>query len=106
MNRKEEAEINALLANLWERNQPLLHERLDALDLIAAEAAAGQMTETSRKNGLDIAHKLSGSLGMFGYDRGTEIAREIEQILTSPTPETMANLSVLATDLRQLLTKK
>lgn len=34
-----------------------------------------------RRGAMDTAHKLAGSLGMFGYPRGTELAREIEQML-------------------------
>lgn len=106
MTNKEEAEINALLATLWERNLPTLHERLDTLEGAAAAAAAGGLNETVRETGLDIAHKLAGTLGMFGRYRGTEIAREIEQILTSPTPETLKGLPALAMGLRKVLTEK
>lgn len=105
MTEKEEAEINALLAGLWERNLPTLYERLNTLDRAAAAAVSGNLSESSRAEALDIAHKLSGSLGMFGYHQGTEIARQIEQILISPTPTTLGSLTTLVTDLRQCLIK-
>ncbi len=106
MTKKEEAEIQALLTSLWERNLPLLHQRLDILDRTASAAMSGRLTEADRKATLDIAHKLSGSLGMFGYQQGTEIARRIEQILSSPTPATLGRLTALSTDLRRILTNK
>ena len=106
MTKKEEVEIDALLTTLWERNLPLLHQRLELLDRTASAALSGMLAEEDRKAALDIAHKLSGSLGMFGYHQGTEIARQIEQILSSPTQATLGRLTTLSTDLRQMLIRK
>jgi HPt (histidine-containing phosphotransfer) domain-containing protein len=103
MNKKEEAKIEALLSELWERNLPTLHERLNVLDRAASEAASGSLTEASRTEALDIAHKLSGSLGLFGRHQGTEIVRKIEQILNSPVPSALVRLTPLATELRRVL---
>ena len=99
----DEAKIGALLASLWERNLSTLHERLDILDRAALESASGNLSEASRREALAVAHKLSGSLGMFGYQRGTEIARQMEQILNNPTPDESNRLTSLAADLRQTL---
>ncbi len=106
MIKKDEAKIDALLTSLWERNLPVLHERLDILDRAAAAAASGDLSEADREEALDIAHKLSGSLGMFGYHQSTEIAQQIEQSLKSPTPAASGNLTTLATTLRQILIDK
>jgi HPt (histidine-containing phosphotransfer) domain-containing protein len=100
---KKKANIDALLATIWERNLPTLYERLDKLDRIAEEAASGKLTEMKCEEAFNIAHKLAGTLGMFGYHQGTEIARQIEQILDSPTPETSARLTTLITDLRKVI---
>ena len=40
---------------------------------------------------------------MYGYQQGTEVASKMERILKSPTPETLATLRTLATDLRKSL---
>jgi HPt (histidine-containing phosphotransfer) domain-containing protein len=98
-----DAEIDNLLAELWQKNLPTLRERLDLLDRTASVAASGKLAETSRTEALSIAHKLSGSLGMFGYQQGTQIAASIERILKSPTPETLSTLRPLAADLRKSL---
>jgi HPt (histidine-containing phosphotransfer) domain-containing protein len=113
MKKDEEAKIDALLTVLWERNLPTLRERLDTLDRAAAAAASGHLTEASRAEALGIAHKLSGSLGMFGYHRGTEIARQIEALLAPPAPNTPspdtlapdapARLGALVTELHDTL---
>lgn len=103
---KEETKIDALLTSLWDRNLPLLRERLDTLDRAAAEAASGHIPEALRSEALDIAHKLSGSLGMFGSHRGTEIAREMEAILKAAAPNDLPRLATLAADLRNTLFPK
>jgi HPt (histidine-containing phosphotransfer) domain-containing protein len=99
---RRDAKIDDLLSTLWQRNLPTLYERLDLLDRAASVAASGKLPESLRVEALDIAHKLSGSLGMFGYSKGTEIARRIEQILTHPIPATLGQLAMLAKNLRQV----
>jgi HPt (histidine-containing phosphotransfer) domain-containing protein len=100
---KDEGKIEALLADLWQSQLPLLQERLDLIDRTAAEASTGTLSEPSRTEALSIAHKLSGSLGMFGHHQGTDTARAMEQILKEPTPETLGRLNSLATRLREIL---
>jgi HPt (histidine-containing phosphotransfer) domain-containing protein len=95
--------IESILADLWRKNLPVLKDRLDLLDRTASAAAAGNLTEAARMGALSIAHKLSGSLGMFGYTEGTEIARQIEHLLKQPNSENLNRLTELATDLRKTL---
>ena len=95
--------IDTLLADLWRKNLPTLRERLDLLDLIAASASSGTIPPDSRDEAISIAHKLSGSLGMFGYQQGTEIAAKIERILKAALPEDLATLPDLTADLRRSL---
>lgn len=102
MTANDENKIDALLANLWERGLPVLQERLDILDRAARAASLGELTEASRLEAAGLAHKLSGTLGMFGYDRGTEIAREIEQLLATP-PAASGRLATLVSELRETL---
>jgi HPt (histidine-containing phosphotransfer) domain-containing protein len=101
MSKDDDGPIETLLADLWQRQLPLLHERLDLLDRTAAEASTGALSEETRAEAFAVAHKLSGSLGMFGYHQGTETARAMEQILRVPTPETLFTLASLAVELRK-----
>ncbi len=89
----------ALLAKLWVKIQPLVEQRLETLDQAAAAAAAGNLSEDLRKQAAGDAHKFAGSLGMYGYDEGTRIARDLEVLLggANPSPE---RLSVLIAELR------
>jgi HPt (histidine-containing phosphotransfer) domain-containing protein len=99
----DDGQIDTLLADLWQRQLPLLEARLTLLDRTAAEASSGVLLEESRVEAFSVAHKLSGSLGMFGYHRGTEVARAMEHILKAPTPETLRSLGSLAKSLREAL---
>ncbi len=103
MKKADEAKINHVLAELWRKNLPTLRERLELLDQTAKIAVAGKLSETSRLEALNIAHKLAGSLGMFGYQEGTEVARKMELIFKTPTPKSLASLPALANDLRDSL---
>ena len=70
-------------------------ERLTVLDR-AAEAAENGGLETSLcQQALGEAHKLAGSLGVFGFPRGTEIARQLECELERSTvmPEQVRELT-------------
>ena len=98
-----DTKIDNVLAQLWKKNLPTVHERLDLLDKFGAAAASGKLNEPTRLEALSIAHKLSGSLGMYGYQQGTEVASKMERILKSPTPETLITLRALAADLRKSL---
>ncbi len=75
-----------LLASLWEHNLPLLHERFAQLEQAVVAARAGTLAPLHREEAADTAHKLAGSLGMFGYPEGTEFARRIEQRLEGAGP--------------------
>jgi HPt (histidine-containing phosphotransfer) domain-containing protein len=97
------AEIDDLLLRLWQKNLPTIRQRLDLLDHFGSVAASGSLEEPTRIEALNIAHKLAGSLGMYGYQQGTEVASKMERILKSPTPETLGTLRALAADLRKSL---
>ncbi|MCU1323563.1 MAG: Hpt domain protein [Acidobacteriaceae bacterium] len=83
MNSEAAAETAALIANLWQRQLPTLHERLDTLDRIAASSAHGSISAEDRQEGIAISHKFAGSLGMYGYARGSQVASEMETFLRS-----------------------
>ncbi len=90
----------SLLAALWMRNRPLVEERLALLDRAAAQAAAGTLSAELREEATHTAHKLAGSLGMYGYGEGTRIAREIEVLLGDAAPDA-TRLGALVAELRQ-----
>ena len=98
-----DGQIDDIIAQLWQKNLPAIRERLDLLDQFGSAAVSGTLEEHTRIEALNIAHKLAGSLGMYGYQQGTEVASKMERILKSPTPETLVTLRALAADLRKSL---
>lgn len=102
-NPNADAEINALLADLWQRHLPSTRERLAVLDRAAMAVSANNFDEPTRAEAQAIAHKLSGNLGMFGYQQAGAIAGEIEHILKAPAPNTFSLLVPLVEQLRRTL---
>jgi HPt (histidine-containing phosphotransfer) domain-containing protein len=80
------AETDALIAELWQRHLPTIRERLEILERISGSAAIGPLSKGDRDEGISISHKFAGSLGMYGYRQGTEIASQMEQLFRSGSP--------------------
>jgi len=77
-----------LIAHLWERNRPLVEERLTLLESAARAATRGTLSEGLRREAAEVAHKLAGSLGMYGFPEGTAVAGELElRLETTPAAE-------------------
>ena len=98
MEETEQSATEKMIAVLWQRNRPQILERLALLD----RAAIAPLTPQLRQESVDTAHKLAGTLGMFGFHEGTRLAREIELQLETAAPD-QAHLIALAAELRQVL---
>jgi HPt (histidine-containing phosphotransfer) domain-containing protein len=96
MTKPMDTEMARFIHALWERNQDQIQNRLQLLDSAAAANRDGDMGEELRSEAREIAHKLAGSLGMFGFPMGSEIARRLELLFESrdPDPELLAELTV------------
>lgn len=92
-----------LLATLWSRNLPIVRERLDLLDRAAETARDATLTSPLRRDAAMTAHKLAGSLGMFGYSEGTHIARKLEVLFDDIAPPDPQHIADLASQLRSSL---
>jgi HPt (histidine-containing phosphotransfer) domain-containing protein len=92
----------ALLAKLWVKIQPIVQERFATLDKAAVAAGAGSLPEKLRTEAASTAHKLAGSLGMYGYNEGTRVARELELLLEGAKPDAV-RLRALVAELRKVV---
>ena len=98
----------AAIAAIWQRQVPQTRHRIQVL-----RKAADMLSETRtiepdlRAEALDIAHKLAGSLGMFGYGDATDHARGVERELEHtglPQPERLdQHVSALEASLHDAL---
>ena len=89
-----------LLSRIWQQSLPMMRERFRCLERAALEAREGTLTVEARVHAADLAHKFAGALGMFGFPQGTEISRELEQLLDSPTPIDVGRFQELTERLR------
>ena len=92
-----------ILATVWQRNLPLVRQRVRALRDIDENLQAGALTAGDRIEASEIAHKLAGSLGMFGFPKGSEISRNLEILLDSEAPLSPGIVHELTTQLEQVL---
>jgi HPt (histidine-containing phosphotransfer) domain-containing protein len=70
--------ISNILDTMWAKFLPDIRERVNVLELAVAAASAGKLDSALRASAQSAAHKLAGTLGTFGLQRGTELARELE----------------------------
>jgi HPt (histidine-containing phosphotransfer) domain-containing protein len=73
--------LQGRLAELWNQVRPLMLNRLAVLDQASATALEGSLPNALRLQAKKEAHKLAGSLGIFGLAAGSRMARELEQRL-------------------------
>jgi HPt (histidine-containing phosphotransfer) domain-containing protein len=96
--------IENALAEVWQRSGPLLEERLAAIELAIVELSGRWAEPTLVEAGRDQAHMLAGVLGTFGLDRGTALARDLEEHLGRPQPGGEAGrLADVAAELRAVV---
>ena len=94
--------IAAMLAKLWQRNQPQILDRLALLDQVALAAASNTLVPEQKAEAMSVAHKLAGTLGTFGFPQATDLARALEQHLEQPHPGAPALIDLM-TQLRTSL---
>ncbi|WP_088889020.1 response regulator [Leptolyngbya ohadii] len=97
-----ENQARAAAVALWEQfKQPIL-ERIAYLDRAVAALEAGHLPTDLQEDATQAAHKLAGSLAMFGFSAGTQLGRDLEQLLSSSSP-TAAAIKPLVEELHQVL---
>ncbi len=79
-----EQRFNEAIAGLWRQHRGAIAARFNLLQQAAIALEADQLTDGMAQAAAQAAHKLAGVLGMFGRDEGTEVARELETLLSAP----------------------
>lgn len=94
--------INAI----WGKFKGKILSRVQTIDQAASALIAGNLSDEMLQEAVRESHKLAGSLGTFGFYQGSNIAREIEQLLQQKAPwgeEQLPRLRSLVVALRQEL---
>ena len=71
-------EARAAAIALWDHFKPPILERMTSLDRAIATLETGTLSKAQRQAAASDAHKLAGSLGMFGFPEGSRLGQEIE----------------------------
>lgn len=94
-------QFNQAMSKLWHQYEGLMQQRMAVLQEAAA-ALTGELPQELRKSAEKEAHKLAGVLGMFELETGTQIAREIEQILGKNAKLSAAQKTQLRSQIQEL----
>ncbi|MEM8639103.1 MAG: response regulator [Cyanobacteria bacterium P01_G01_bin.54] len=98
------AATQAAVARLWQQFREPILARLATLEAAIAALSRNQLTEKLRADAETQAHKLVGSLGMYGLSAGSEAARQLEQwFAVDVNPAEQKTLVALLQQLRATL---
>jgi HPt (histidine-containing phosphotransfer) domain-containing protein len=98
-------EVRAALKRVWLDSRPAVLERLATLERFSGNLRSGVLGQTGCEAALAAAHKLSGTLGMFGFGEASACAAEIESMLAGDSTPEGSRLAELVTRLTGLLEK-
>ena len=101
---ESDRDVIAGVARIWEERKESVVGRIAALDAAASALAEGRLEDEQRRHAEGEAHKLAGSTGMFGFPLASDMAQEIEAMLSKPLPSSESTrLATLAAALRSEL---
>ncbi|PSB27183.1 response regulator [Stenomitos frigidus] len=78
-------EARAAAIALWDQFKPPMLERMKSLDQAIVAWSTGDLSDQLRQTAIGDAHKLAGSLGMFGFPEGSRLGQAIEHWLETAT---------------------
>lgn len=95
-----DARARALRA-VWNLHRASILDKVSLIERAVAVLSTAELDEQLRGEAQRSAHMLSGSLGMFGFTRASEAARELELELVQAAQERVPTLSTLVAILRR-----
>jgi DNA-binding response OmpR family regulator len=72
------------IAHLWEELQDKVKARLPIFDQVLGALQTNRLTRELQHQAAQEAHRLAGSLGIFGFAQGSDLARSLETLLSAP----------------------
>ena len=101
-----EQKLHNITATVWTKKKEKLNNLLIPIEQATTFLLEDRIDDELFSTAYQNAHKLTGSLGMFGFKHGSYLAGEIENLLqarVSLTPKQKLHLSELVITLRQEL---
>ncbi|MBR8833404.1 MAG: response regulator [Stigonema ocellatum SAG 48.90 = DSM 106950] len=71
----------AALGGVWNRFQGKISQQVSVLEQAATDALQDALSQELHTQAEQQAHTLAGSLGTFGFSKGSQLARKIEHLL-------------------------
>jgi HPt (histidine-containing phosphotransfer) domain-containing protein len=102
----QEQKLQAMISALWERSRHTVVERAALLRTAGDLLVDNRLDQATQRSAVDSAHKLAGVLGTFGLPRGTDLAREAEELFGQSMPPSkpeVERLQVLLSELTHLI---
>ncbi len=102
----QEQKLQSMISALWERSRHTVVERAALLRTAGELLVDNRLDQATQRSAVDSAHKLAGVLGTFGLPRGTDLAREAEELFGQSMPPSkleIERLQVLLTELTHLI---
>ena len=96
----------AAIRGVWEKSQARIDQQMTVLEQAVAALDQQTLSPDLRQQAIQEAHTLGGSLGMFGFANGSDLARSIERLLTENSlldSEQVNTVRELVIQLRQLI---
>jgi two-component system, OmpR family, response regulator len=78
---EKEQSLDARLVDIWQRTNQKSLEKVATLEQAIRSFQSGNFDQTEFRQAATAAHKLAGSLGTFGFEVGSHIAGQIEDLL-------------------------
>ena len=98
--------MSEALEGLWIKFLPEIERRVAILEAAAQALTTGSLSKERREAAHAEAHKLSGTLGMFGLHRGTDLARQAEVAFAEESAASATDLSLGIAELRLLINRR
>jgi DNA-binding response OmpR family regulator/HPt (histidine-containing phosphotransfer) domain-containing protein len=90
------------LTEIWDRHRDRMFERVATIDRVITALQQQSLTTEIRIQAWNAAHSLAGALGTFGLPLGSEVAKQIELLLSSETAITLAHIPELEVGVTEL----
>ena len=96
------------VSQLWEKFKGTFIAQVEVIEQATQALTKGRLTVELQQNAKQEAHRLAGSLGIFGFTEGSALARRLEQLLETEGTigqEQVLQISELVGLLQQQLSK-
>lgn len=80
---KKQQALELSVTQLWQRTKETTFKRISLLKQAAQALKNQSLDQDLQQQAIQDAHKLAGSLGTFGFETGSQLAQQLENLLQS-----------------------